>query len=133
MCVQAVLLTVGRLCCMLTLHTAASDELTRMAVTLLLDTLGSEDDSGLSQVDACAVYTLACLGVTFGMQDCRYLFANSFWLRKLRCPASAIDVLLCMVCVSSTWSHQYECCVAFSSSMLCSAVAPVTCSGSCRS
>lgn len=45
-----------------------------MAVTLLLDTLGSEDASGLSQVDACAVYTLACLGVTYGMQDRRYCF-----------------------------------------------------------
>lgn len=44
-----------------------------MAVTLLLDTLGSQDESALSQVDACAVYTLACLGVTYGMQDCRYI------------------------------------------------------------
>ena len=79
MSVQAVLLTVGRLCCMLNdtgshRHTATSEELTRMAVTLLLDTLGSEDANGLSQVDACAVYTLACLGVTYGMQDCRYVF-----------------------------------------------------------
>ena len=56
-------------------HTAVSEELTRMAVTLLLDTLGSEDESALSQVDACAVYTLACLGVTYGMQDCRYISA----------------------------------------------------------
>ena len=76
MCVQAVLLTVGRLCCMTDAgsshrHSAASEELTRMAVTLLLDTLGSDDASGLSQVDACAVYTLACLGVTYGMQDRR--------------------------------------------------------------
>ncbi len=41
-----------------------------MALTLLLDTLSSEDVS-LSQVDACAVYTLACLGVSYGLQDCR--------------------------------------------------------------
>ena len=41
-----------------------------MALTLLLDTLGSEDAS-LCQVDACAVYTLASLGVTYGLQDCR--------------------------------------------------------------
>ncbi len=72
---QAVLLTVGRLCCVLHgskshRHSAASEELARMALTLLLDTLGSEDVS-LSQVDACAVYTLACLGVSYGLQDCR--------------------------------------------------------------
>lgn len=75
---------------MMTLHTAASDELTRMAVTLLLDTLGSEDDSGLSQVDACAVYTLACLGVTYGMQDCRCISTNSFWPKMFGCPACSI-------------------------------------------
>ncbi|KAL3141037.1 hypothetical protein ABBQ32_005551 [Trebouxia sp. C0010 RCD-2024] len=76
---QAVLLSVGRLCCMTDAgsshrHSAASEELTRMAVTLLLDTLGSDDASGLSQVDACAVYTLACLGVTYGMQDRRWAY-----------------------------------------------------------
>ena len=52
-------------------HSAASEELTRMAVTLLLDALAADDASGLSQVDACSVYTLACLGVTYGLQDCR--------------------------------------------------------------
>lgn len=75
---QAVLLTVGRLCCVLHgskshRHSAASEELARMALTLLLDTLGSEDAS-LSQVDACAVYTLACLGVSYGLQDCRWAY-----------------------------------------------------------
>ena len=76
---QAVLLTIGRLCWLLhggraqQLHrySAASEELARMALTLLLDALTSEDASSLSQVDACAVYTLACLGVVYGLQDCR--------------------------------------------------------------
>ena len=52
-------------------HNVASEELARMALTLLLDTLASEDASSLAEVDACAVYTLACLGVTYGLQDCR--------------------------------------------------------------
>lgn len=73
--VQAVLLTVGRLCCML--HTAGlrlspgAEELSRMALTLLLDTLGSDDTSGLPQVSACAVHILASIGISYGNQNCR--------------------------------------------------------------
>ena len=82
MMLQAVLLTVGRLCCMLNSNStrqsrAGCEELARMALTLLLDTLASEDSNSLSQVDACAVYTLACLGVSYGLTDCRLVIACS--------------------------------------------------------
>lgn len=90
-------------------NTATSDELTRMAVTLLLDTLGSEDQSGLSQVDACAVYTLACLGVTYGMQDCRYISARACRLLSKCLGAQhmtfAHAIYICMVCVSIVMAH----------------------------
>ena len=67
-----------------------------MAITLLLDTLGSEDASGLSQVDACAVYTLACLGVIYGMRDCRYTFSSSC---LSRCLVPSCDICICTSCV----------------------------------
>ena len=73
--VQAVLLTVGRLCCMLDTSSAklskGAEELSRMALTLLLDTLSSDEMSGLPQVTACAVHILASLGISYGLQDCR--------------------------------------------------------------
>ena len=75
-------------------HSAASEELTRMAITLLLDALGCDDATGLSQVDACAVYTLACLGVTYGLQDCRSApVASLHHLRSWR--AGSIHHLVC--------------------------------------
>lgn len=75
MLMQAVLLTVGRLCC--TLHTTGSklssgaEELSRMALTLLLDTLGSDETTGLPQVSACAVHILSSIGIAYGNQNCR--------------------------------------------------------------
>ena len=58
---------------------ASSEELARMALTLLLDTLAAEEPNSLSQVDACAVYTLACLGVSYGLADCRSVLCDYMW------------------------------------------------------
>lgn len=81
-----------------------------MAVTLLLDTLGSDDASGLSQVDACAVYTLACLGVTYGMQDRRYCFFQPVCFVVLHaCHQAVYHACMCVLAAtflnSSTALH----------------------------
>lgn len=78
---QAVLLTVGRLCCMLETSSSklsrGAEELSRMALTLLLDTLSSEEMSGLPQVTACALHILASLGTSYGLQDCRCMLGST--------------------------------------------------------
>ena len=65
-----------------------------MAVTLLLDSLASEEGGSLSQVDACAVYTLACLGINYGLQDCRWvnLYVPDTWCSRSR-PCIACNIL----------------------------------------
>ena len=78
---QAVVLTLGRLCCVIeAAQVEASEpdeELARLAVPLLVDSLSGEASGSVAHVHACGVYVLGCLGVLYGNGHCRWAPSSS--------------------------------------------------------
>ena len=73
---QAVVLTLGRLCCILEEAQAGAaswdEELARLAVPLLVDSLSGEAVGSAPHVHACGTYALSSLGVLYGNGHCRW-------------------------------------------------------------
>ena len=75
------MLTLGRLCCIIEAAqmeaSEPDEELARLAVPLLVDSLSGEASGSAAHVHACGVYVLGCLGVLYGNGHCRWAPSSS--------------------------------------------------------